>query len=134
MRRLRFWLWRKRFCGGISQPQSMQLRNVHYLFLNMTASQLMEVTKLPIKQICCYGEFKETTKNAVHGRGGGGIHPLFKTGSLDNVVHEFSLAWPSWYMSSYTMLSNMEGVPVIFVGVVILFYLILVVCKNGSVF
>ena len=77
---------------------------------------------------------KKQQKMLFMGGGGGGIQPLFKTGSLDNVVHEFSLAWPSWYMSSYTMLSNMEGVRVIFVGVVILFYLILVVSKNGSVF
>ena len=29
---------------------------------------------------------------------------LLKTGSLDNAIEEFSLAWPSWYMSHYTML------------------------------
>ena len=29
---------------------------------------------------------------------------LFKTGSLDNAIREFSLAKPSWYMSHYTML------------------------------
>ena len=27
-----------------------------------------------------------------------------KTGSLDNAIQEFSLAWPSWYMSHYTMI------------------------------
>ena len=30
----------------------------------------------------------------------------YKTKSLDNAILELWLAWPSWYMSHYTMLSK----------------------------
>ena len=31
-------------------------------------------------------------------------HELLKAGSLDDAIREFSLAYPSWAMSHYTML------------------------------
>ena len=33
-----------------------------------------------------------------------GISYLLKTGSLDNAIREFSLAWPSWVRSPYIVL------------------------------
>ena len=48
---------------------------------------------------------------------------LLKTGSLDNVIREFSLAKPSWYMSHYTMIykngERMRDVLGLFVLIVI---------------
>lgn len=34
---------------------------------------------------------------------------LLKTESLDNASEEFSLAWPLWYMSSYTIINKCSG-------------------------
>ena len=31
---------------------------------------------------------------------------LLKTGSLDNTIQDFLLAWPLWYMSQYTIISK----------------------------
>lgn len=52
------------------------------------------------------------------------ISIMIKTGSFDNAMQEFSLGYPLWYISHYTMLykhdkrsTNMINVYIIFGGV-----------------
>ena len=51
---------------------------------------------------------------------------LLKTGSLDNKIREFSLAWPSWVMSHYTMFYKYDKCTCDFLGHFYVYFTIII--------